>query len=64
MFNLTAEEGKTRGFSFESTNLGGANTWIYLNVIKMEKFKKKNILQLCTKHPSLRVNVRLTVTSF
>ena len=40
MFNLTTEEGKTRGFSFESTSWGGANTRIYLNVINMEEFTK------------------------
>ena len=40
MFNLTAEEGKTRDFFFESTRWGGANTWISLNVIIMEKFQK------------------------
>ena len=40
MFNLTAEDGKTRGFSLESTSWGGANTWISLNLIKMEKFQK------------------------
>ena len=40
MFNLTEEEGKTRGFSFESTSWGGANTWTSLNVIIMEKFQK------------------------